>query len=103
MPGLPEFLRYLVYGNVAQVADMVKRFQLEPEDLLQLRGLNFEIPIQFLDHERKKMIRVKLDAHNWNPIVFAACFRQVGVLQYFNDAFGRRFDLVWALGASSLD
>lgn len=44
MAVLPQFLRYVVYGNVSQLADMIQRSQLEPQDILQLRGLNFKIP-----------------------------------------------------------
>lgn len=48
-------------------------------------------------------MKIKLDTHNWNPIVFAAFFRQVSVLEFFHDTFGHRFDIVWALSASPLE
>lgn len=34
MPVIPQFIRYLVYGNLSQISELIQRFKLQPQDIL---------------------------------------------------------------------
>ena len=39
-----QFLKYVVYGNVAQLKELIKTYEIDAQEILEMRGFDFVCP-----------------------------------------------------------
>lgn len=93
-----EMMRAVLRGSDSTVQHLITAYSLTAQDILQMRGLDFIVPLDIQDPKLGNSdIRLTVDAYNWNPLHYATAYKRFKVLNLFKKKFETKLDLLWAM------
>lgn len=96
-----QFLSLLIHGNIYTLDELIKKFEISSQDVLQMRGLEFSVPLTIKETKLALFQKIEIDAYNWNPLHYVVVYKRFRALNYLKKVFGKKFDFIWAMRLSS--
>lgn len=93
-----HFMRAVLQGNESIITELIEKYHLSFQDIIQMRSLDFVVPIDIEDPQYTDQdMKVNIDSYNWNPFHFATAYKRFKILKLFKKLFAHQIDFLWAL------